>query len=285
VALVIAVLAAARPARASTPAQMLDQARELFREGAFAQAIPSLNYLLYPTPRLSDRDDLVEAHLLLAVCALETGDTATATREVEEVLFLEPGLSLDTGIFSERAVEFFDTIKQELTARAAREAEQRRLAEENERLQRLLDAMVVIETRPYYVNFIPFGAGQFQNGHRGKGVFFAASQAATGGLSAGLWLYLVGTYGLPGTVSAEEAPLVRRLQQIEIGAGALCLGLMAWGIVDSLIYYKPSVRGEPDESLLPPELRRRRPAPTSRRPLVTPTPLARGGGLTLTWEY
>ena len=41
------------------------------------------------------------------------------------------------------------------------------------------------EVRPYYVNLIPFGAGQFQNGQRCKGLAFAISEATTAGLSAG----------------------------------------------------------------------------------------------------
>jgi hypothetical protein len=287
--LACALIAIARPA-AATPAQELDAARAQFRNGEFAAAVPQLNYLLYPTPRLSQPSDLVEAHVLLAVCAFETGDRKTARREFEEALFLDRDLALDTLLFSARAVEYFEDIKQELEDREARDAEQRRLAEENERLQRVLNSMVVIETRPYYVNFLPFGAGQFQNGDRGKGLFFAASQGVTGGVSAGIWLYLVGEFGLPGKVAPDRIAFARRLQQIEIGTGTVCLGLMAWGVIDSLLNYEPSARIEADESLIPPDLRKARPPPkTSRlelRPelLVTPSGDA-APGLSLTWEH
>lgn len=285
----LALVAIAAPAEA-TPAQELDEARSLFRNGEFAAAVPQLNYLLYPTPRLSQPDDLIEAHILLAVCAFETGDRKTARREFEEALFLERDLALDTLLFSASAVEYFDDIKQELEDREARDAEQRRLAEENERLQRVLNSMVVIETRPYYVNFLPFGAGQFQNGDQGKGLFFAASQGITGGISAGIWLYLVGEFGLPGKVEPDRIAFARRLQQIEIGAGSVCLGLMAWGVIDSLLNYEPSARVQADESLIPPDLRKAKPKPTTSRLelrpelLVTPSGDA-APGLSLTWEH
>jgi len=262
----------------ATPGDELERARELFRAGKFADAIPTLNYLLYPDPRLSQPQDLVEAHVLLGVSAYETGDRTLAKREFEEALFLDRALTLDTLLFSKNAVEYFDSVKRDLEERERRDAEQRRLAEENERLQARLNAMVVIETHPYYINFIPFGAGQFQNGDQRKGLFFAITEGITGGVSAGIWLYLVGEYGLPGKVPPDKAESALRLQQVEIGAGAMCLGLMAWGVVDSLIHYQPSVKRAPDESLLPPEEKSKKPSTSL---LLYPG----GGGLSLTWEY
>ena len=282
--LALALLLAIAGVAAATPAQELENAREQFRAGQFADAAKSLNYLLYPQPRLSQEDDLIEAHVLLAVSAFEIGDRKTAVRELEEALFLNPEINLDKLLFSEEAIEFFEDVKADIEEREAREAELRRVAEEKERLQKILEAMVVVEKRPYYINFIPFGAGQFQNGQNGKGLFFAASQGVTGGLSAGIWLYLVGEYGLPGKVPpGAEAERALLLQKIEIGAGAVCLGLMAWGIVDSLVNYKPSVVGEPDESLLPPDLRKKPPPASSFR--LDPLALPRGAGLSLTWEH
>jgi hypothetical protein len=106
--------------------------------------------------------------------------------------------------------------------------------------------------RPYYLNFVPGGIGQFQRGSIGKGTFFAVTQLATAATSAGIWLYLVQTYGYGGTVPREDAAFARRLQQIEIGTGVAFLGLVAWGIVDSLIHYKPQVQVRGDDSLLVP---------------------------------
>ncbi len=286
---VVAIVVALAARADATPSQELDAARDLFRAGQFADAVPKLNYLLYPQARLSQEDDLLEAHVLLAACTFEAGDRVTARREFEEALSLQRDLTLDSLLYSSAAVDFFDDIKADLEERERREAEQRRLAEENERLQARLAAMVVYETRPYYVNFIPFGAGQFQNGDRTKGVFFAATQGLTGGVSAGIWLYLVGEFGLNGKVEPDRIAFARRLQQIEIGAGTVCLGLMAWGVIDSLLNYEPSARIEADESLIPPDLRKPKAPKASRlelRPelLVTPSGDA-APGLSLSWEH
>ena len=63
--------------------------------GSNATALPLLNYLLYPSKRLSQADDIVEAHLLFGVCSYETGDPTTARREFEEALDLQIDLELD----------------------------------------------------------------------------------------------------------------------------------------------------------------------------------------------
>lgn len=294
VACALAVAAAER-AHADTPAADLARARTAFRGNDFATAIPLLNYLLYPTPRLARGDDLIEAHLLYGACAFEIGDQPTARREFEEALYLQGDLELDSVLYSAGAVKLFDETRAVITERARLEAERRRILEERDRYQQLLASLVVVEKRSYYVNFIPFGAGQFQNRQRGKGLAFAVAQGLTGATSAGIWLYLVGSYGTSGTVPREEATGVRRLQQIEIVSGTACLALMAWGIVDSLIYYQPSAQQRPDESLLPPELRRKRPtgapapegrpAPPPTSWLLAPTPLPGGAALSLTVEF
>ncbi len=291
-ALVIAALA---PAAHATPAEDLDRARGAFRRGEHAAAIPILSSLLYPRPRLARVEDLVEAHVLLAASAFETGDRTTATREFDEALYLQGDLTLEPVLFSAAAVELFDSRKDAIAERNLLEAEKAKLAAESEAYQRMLASLVVVEKRDYYVNFIPFGAGQFQNGQRGKGIGFFAAQGVTGGISAGIWLYLVGSYGgvTGGKVPTEDADTVRLLQQLEIGAGVACIGLMAWGVVDSLIYYRPSVVRKPDESALPPELRKKlKPATGAERPRtpattlhLAPTPLPGGAGLVLGWEF
>jgi hypothetical protein len=166
----------------------------------------------------------------------------------------------------------------------------------------MIDAMVIVEKRDYYVNFIPFGAGQFQNGQTTKGILFASAEGVTGAVSAGIWMYLVGTYGLSGSVSSDDANFVLRLEQIEIGAGAAFIGIAAWGIVDALVHYKPSIVRKPDESLLPPDLRphatpsgppggaKSRGTEEPKKPPGTtfnllPTPLPGGAGVVLSWEF
>jgi hypothetical protein len=277
----LAAVAAARGAATATPAEDLEAARKSFRAGDCQSAQPLLSFLLYPTPRLARSDDLLEAHVLLGACGFETGDRVTARREFEQALYLSGELTLEPLLFSSEAVRFFEDIKASLEERKRRNAEKRSLAEERERLRRYRESLIVYEVRPYYVNFVPFAAGQFQNGQRGKGLFFSTAQAVTFAASAGIWVYLVGQYGYNGQVPGEDASDVRLLQQIEIGAGAAFWAIYSWSVVDALIHYKPRAQVQGDDSLLPSDLRDLRPSPPrkkapSPRTWLGPAP-ARGG--------
>ncbi len=303
IAITLAVVVAVAGPVAASPAEELNVARDAFRRSDWQAAIPVLSSLLYPTPRLASEEDIYEAHLLLGMCAFETQDRTAATREFEEAIVLQRERKLGTGVFSAPAVALYEERRAALADKYLLEAEKRALALEREKYRRLVEAMVVVEKRDYYINFIPFGAGQFQNQQTTRGILFASAQGVTGALSAGIWMYLVGSYGLSGEVPPEQANGVRRLQQIEIGAGAAFLGLAAWGIVDALVGYQPSVVRRPDESILPPDLRRpgsspgpgsgRRAPPAviepARRPETTfhlvPTPLPGGGGAVLSWKF
>jgi tetratricopeptide (TPR) repeat protein len=262
----------ARPA-AATPAQELEEARALFKNKDFSNAIPKLNYLLYPTPRLAQTDDLVEAHVLLGVCSFESGDHKQARREFEDALELNTELKLDPVVFSTDAVDFFEEVKTEVKEREERDAQARDLARKNEELQAKLDSLRIIETHSYGTNFVPFGAGQFQNGERTKGLLFALAEGITGGASAALFLYIYGQYGFATSIDPRDATTVLHLQEAEIATGSVCIGIMIWGVIDSLIHYKHTIQLAPDKRYLQQFL---------PEPEVSPTP--GGASLSLRWE-
>ena len=79
----------------------------------------------------------------------------------------------------------------------------------------------MLEKQRYWVNFVPFGAGQFQNGQKRKGFTFFAAETLTGGLSVGLWSYQVIKYGFRGKVPRDEVSTVNTLQVVQIGSGVV----------------------------------------------------------------
>jgi hypothetical protein len=289
ITLAIAVAAAvtlAGPGGAHADDDPLRGARESFRRGEYQQVIGLVSPLLYPSARLSRVGDLVDAHLLLGVSHFELGARDAAAREFEEALYLDPELSLDTQVFSPGAVEFFERARAELDKRAAQEEEVRRLAEERDRYRRALENLVVIERRSYYVNFVPFGAGQFQNGHTSKGVAFFVSEALLGGFSAGVFVYQWQRYGFRGSVPIQDLGREASLQRAQVITGGLCLAVMAWGIVDALIHFEPTRVGTPDPSLLPEDFVPPQPgANAATRFHVAPTAHEGGAGLLFSWGF
>jgi hypothetical protein len=88
-------------------------------------------------------------------------------------------------------------------------------------------------------NFMPFGAGQFQNGEPVKGAVLATGEGIAMAASASVFVYLVAQYGLSAHIPDADASRVRVLQQVEIGTGLAFFGLYAYGVLDGLANYRP----------------------------------------------
>lgn len=289
IALAVALVAAtAAPARGG-PLEDLAKGRDAYKAKDWESAAKNLNYILEPVPQLANTADLAEAYTLYGVSLYELGHRDRAKVQFEAVLALQPDKVLDSPIYSEGARRLFDEVREDLAARARREAELRKIEEEKERLRKFRESLVVYETHSYGQNFLPFGAGQFQNKHRRKGAVLAAGQVLTGGASLGIFLYLASTYGFSNNnVPRDDGPRVRRLQQLEIASGAAFFGLWAYGVIDALIHYQPRRRVSGDNSLLPDDAA---PAPAPRkktsfrdRVRLHPWLAPGGGGLGLSWE-
>jgi tetratricopeptide (TPR) repeat protein len=280
---------AAHASPSAAPALQLDRGRDSFKRGDWQSAIEVINLLLYPELQLARKEQVVEAHILLGAAFYQAGDRERAREEFQRALEIEPEQSIGTRLYSEGAIRLFEETKTDLRIAREREDEKRRIAQRLAEIEAYKKSLIVYETHPYYVNFVPFGAGQFQNQQRGKGILFAASQAVTGGISAGIFLYLASKYGLVSSaVPIEDGPTVRRLQELEIATGAAFLGLYAWGVVDSLLHYKPRQLVGGADSLLPPELRDP-PKPAQKaslrdRVLVHPVLVPSGAGIGLSLE-
>jgi hypothetical protein len=282
--------AAMASSAAGSPSQDLERLRQAFREHDYQSARVLATYLLYPDEKLAQPIDLVEAHVILGACNFETGHRAEAKVEFEKALQIQPEKTLTDMLFTEGVIRLFDETKADIDARARRDAELRKIADERERIRKYRESLVVVERRSFFVNFVPFGAGQFQNKQPGRGVLFAASQGVAAGISVGIFVYLAGKYGIVANVPPSDGPGVHQLEQVEIGAGVAFWALYTWGVVDSLLHYKPRVQVEGDDSLLPPvsepaDTRKPRPKTSLRdrlhlAPMLTP----HGGGIGLTWE-
>lgn len=275
---------------AASPTQDLERARSSFKARDWQSAKLVLKDLLYPNVQFGQADEAFEARILLGASFFELGERESARDEFEKALEIDPQRSITTLTFSEGAVRLFDQTKEDMRARLDRDAERKRLAEAAEKLEEYRKSLVVYETRPFYLNFLPFGLAQFAQKRNGAGAVFALGQGATFVANVGIYTYLVRTYGFTSTsVPITEGPTVRRLQQLQIGTGVAFLGLYAWGVFDAIRHYKPRQQVQGDDSLIPKELldSTRKPAPrTSLRerlqigPMLTPTSV----GLGIGWE-
>jgi tetratricopeptide (TPR) repeat protein len=275
----------------ASPTDELDHARSSFRSHNCDSAAKSLSFLLYPKEQLALAGDLLEAHEMLGACNADAGRLQEAKDEFEKALQLDPTAKLDSNFFSTGAQRLFDEARSDLEQRRAKEAEIRKLQEERERLKKIRENLVLVETHHYYQNFMPFGFGQFQNGDYTKGFMFAAGQGLAVSGSFGIWLYLVRKYGVncPHCVTLDDADTVRHLQEAQVGLGIAAIALYGWSVIDAVRHYKANVRL--DDSQLPPDLLRdldksKKKQRTSLReriqivPMLTPD----GAGIGIGWE-
>jgi hypothetical protein len=144
-------------------------------------------------------DELIELHKLAGLAAFNLGRTEDATRHLRALLRLDPDYALDPFVVPPPAVAFLDALKDEMTSELEFLRQERRLRQEREkteaerrererveaevqrrRAEELASQVTVrtVEKRNFLVNFVPFGAGQFQQGRNSLGIVFAATEGA-----------------------------------------------------------------------------------------------------------
>lgn len=292
----LAIVAAAAAIAQASPAQELNAARDAFAKRDYVTAYPVLNALVHPRERLARADDLVEAYAMLGSCLVELGRTDEAIPEFTHALRLQPERQLTTGFYQDPEIKVFDDTKAKIAAENKAIEDAKKLAALADTVARIESSQTFIEVHPYSRNFVPFGAGQFQNHMPIRGVLFAASEALTLGTSVGTWYYLVNRYGfnakIDRTTQTSTFHTVQRLEQIEIASGIAFFALYAGGVIDSLLHYQPRQRLEFDESLLSPEQRKLLDEVRKKKPAAPPktsfhlVPMLGDGvaGIGLGWE-
>jgi hypothetical protein len=276
VAAVASVLVAAGPTApmpsptpaASAAREAFDRGRTAFGRAEYQRAIEILRPLVYPEQLLDSEGELVQAHRMLGVAYLFENKPEEARREFEKLLRLRPDYRFDPLLDPVRVVDFFNAVlkevqkeKKEVTERVDQRRERERLlAEKRERdLARLRMPPTVVryERHSFVVNFVPFGAGQFQNGHRRKGWFFFGAEAVLGAASLGAFATNLGLYGLTPNrrcnvdTNGGECPLQqidhsqedtsRVLTGVQVVSGGLFFAVAIWGVIDAIINFQPEV--------------------------------------------
>lgn len=252
-----------------TPGQAFERGRIAFDRGEYARAIELLRPQLYPDIRLDEESQVVRSHRMLAVAHLFEGQPEKARQEFLRLLELRPDYRFDPLLDPPRVVDFFNEILREQEAQIAALERRRRQAEEAARRAQAAASAQVVEREwvrnSLAVALIPFGAGQFQNGHRRKGWSFLAAEAALGGISVAAFATNFLVYGASYRLSCEDSADLARptpscepsevdrgperrsdlLLNVQLVSGGLFFAVAAWGIVDALIHYEPLVPREP----------------------------------------
>jgi len=282
--LLLAQNAPAQPSQEEDPRaaiEAMNRARATFEYGDYPQASKLLAALVQ-AGRFESIQARGEAYRLLGLSLFYQGRKGEAYSAFLEYLYINPDAEMDPFYVPPAAVAFFDQVKREAEPRlapiraqrraeldaqkraAAEEAERRRQRELEEERRRLAAISPSVERRvvqhEFWVTMMPFGVGQFQNGDRKLGIFFATSELITAAASAGSALLIeqlrdndTGRFDNGGS-GVTQYQTAQRLNVVKWVSAGLFYALWASGAIHAAIHFKPE-EVLPDRLLQPGEQR------------------------------
>jgi hypothetical protein len=260
--------------------------------------------------------DLVELHKYAGLSAFYLRQRPEAERHLWALLQLDPDYSLDPFVVPPQAIAFFEAIRKEHAAQLEpireerrRRAERLKEAEERERARaeaeqqrRQLEELARQASLPrgrqqsFVLNFVPFGAGQFQQGRTTMGIIFATSEGffaltsivayvAYNSLLQDRTIVLTETYsvterGIPHD-RQSQATVWRDVKYASAGAFWVTYAV---GVIDALIHHKPEIfPAEASSRSAPGQVPglSATPAAAERQPRITLEPSVSGVGARL----
>ncbi|MDJ0761703.1 MAG: hypothetical protein QNJ97_01845 [Myxococcota bacterium] len=232
-----------------------ERAKNAYERGEYEAAVSRFESLLksdLKNPALA-----LECRKLAAVSYLFIGDRNAAEKHFTELLILAPTYELDPMLFPIEVVDFFVEVKQKAKARleALQQARMRKIEEQKaeaaakraaelEKLRRNIYVERTTQQRSLLVAFMPFGAGQFQNGHTVKGALFLSGELLLAAATVSTYFLHEGLRDRAKRPVATPAELEKfeRLEttyRIVNQASLVALGaLTITGIIDALINYQ-----------------------------------------------
>ena len=272
VAIVLSVSSTVRASPGQvTPREAFERGRTAFGRAEYRRAIEILNPLLYPEVVLDSEGEVVQAHRMLGVAYLYANRAADARREFHKLLELRPDYRFDPLLDPQPVVDAFNAVVKEEESEIAAIESRRRLRDQElaarrqreARLHPAPQATVVYERHSYLLNFVPFGAGQFQNGQRRKGWLFLGIEGGLAAISLGAFLTNFALYGIeprrhclvdtmndatglpvpcpPDKIDHAQENTSRALLGVQLVSGGLFFAAAIWGVVDALRHYQRDV--------------------------------------------
>jgi hypothetical protein len=249
----------------------LKRAKDRFEFGAYADAAGTLRSFLAGDPQLGE-EEAIDAYRMLGISEFHLGDQPAARAAFVNLLSHDPDYALDPFLVPPGIVEFFDRVKREHEPALAPLRERKRMLREGERLaaeakRRLLaeeharsglpTKVVRVQEREYLFNWMPLGAGQFQNGDRAKGTAIAAGQIVAGlvNLTAIVFHNQLAddrtrscVSGQPGCArppySDSDRVLLSRIDAVKYVSAGLFWALYGYGVWDAHQNFVPIVETE-----------------------------------------
>jgi len=214
----------------------LRRARNEYAYGAYEGAVKRLRGLLYPLRLYSD-EQVIEARQYLALAYYLQGNEKGVREEFAKLLYLDPDYELDPFTVAPTIIELFEgirlTLKPELDVIRLRRNIQK--IEEPGKAGYVRNIETTVIERSEWATFMPFGIGQFQNGDRGWGAFFATTQLLL--LAANISTYLIASR--INDYRPDQAGLRQALVVTQYATGALFGFAWTMGVFHARLNFVP----------------------------------------------
>lgn len=248
----------ASPAQADEVADF-GAAQGAYGQGDYARAVTLFEAMVGgTTPRIQNEVLISESRKYLAAALLFEGREADARAQFTRLIESNPDYILDSVAFPAAVYAMFSEVKAQVRAEAAeraatqeaaererRERAIRQLVAQQERIARLevlAQEVTVEESNSRWIAALPFGTGQFQNGHRTLGLGLLTAEIFLATTSVATFIY---HQFLLERADAMERPVDDLLLRLDRGVritnqistallGAVALG----GIIDAQIRFR-----------------------------------------------
>jgi hypothetical protein len=245
----------------------LQRGKNAFDRGEFGRAADTIRPLLYPEIRVQSEAQIVQARRILGVAYLFEKREKEATEEFRKLLQLVPDYRFDPLLDPPEVVDFFNLVRKgyetELAAlESMRSDAERARQRDREECEKVRGGPLVIERRvgrnAFALNFLPFGAGQFQNGQRKKAWAFLTAESVLCAVSVGAFATNLALYGFrpqrtcrynmggtacsPENIDHTDEDRSREITRLQVTSGALFFGVVAWGILDAIVHFQPETQ-------------------------------------------
>jgi tetratricopeptide (TPR) repeat protein len=257
-ALALGAVALARPALADDLMDF-EKARALYEKRNYTGAVAAFQAMVgTDPPRVTDHLLQLESRKYLGASLLFLGREEAARLQFRLLITQEPNYKLDPLAFPKDVVSLFARAQTDVQVelRVAREADQKARAErerlqqeaaEQERanLQRLVSMAGEAETERHnsrLVASLPFGVGQFQNGHKNMGVALAVLESVAAVTSVATYFgHQLIADDRPGQEDLNETRQAEAIwRKTNIASFSVFMALAVFGVIDAHVRFVPS---------------------------------------------
>lgn len=211
----------------------IEKAESNFEYGKYENTILDLESYLHNKKDILNSSEMIKIYRILAISNFYLKNLDNSALYIKRIFFIQSDFQFDPVMVSPEFIEFTKKI---LKIHKDEIEKNKLFLEEYEKFNNPKKFKKKIKKKSFYSNFIPFGIGQFQNGHTYKGYFVITLQSIF--LLTNLTSYTLLKYYQKNDYTFDNSELAETgaiINQISFFSFIL---IYLYGTVDGIVYYQ-----------------------------------------------